>query len=261
VAGTYTSRVNIHFDISQVETFQWVLAIVSAMVIGMSKAGITGFTLMFIPLMAISFGGRASTGLLLPMLCVGDLFAVAWYRRHAEWQYLLKLLPPAVVGLAAGVVVGGRLSDEAFRYLLGGIILALLGMMVWQDLSKKEPQYPQAWWFAIVAGSAAGFTTMIGNAAGAITSIYLLSMRLPKNAFIGTAAWFFLIINLLKVPLQVFFWENISAGTLTFNAIMVPAIAVGAAIGIFAAGKIPERGYRVFVMGMTGVAGLLLFIL
>ena len=112
-----------------------------------------------------------------------------------------------------------------------------------------------------MAGLAAGFTTMIGNAAGAITSIYLLSMRLPKNTFIGTAAWFFLIINLLKVPLQVFFWENISAATLTFNALMVPAIAVGAVIGIIAAGKIPERAYRVFVMVMTGVAGLLLFVL
>ena len=249
------------FDLSQVEAYQWVLAVISAMVIGMSKAGITGLTLMFVPLMAVSFGGRASTGLLLPMLCVGDIFAVSWYRRNAEWRYLLKLLPPAVVGLAAGVAVGGRLSDESFRYLLGGIILVLLGMMVWQDLGKKEPQYPQAWWFAIVAGLAAGFTTMIGNAAGAITSIYLLSMRLPKNAFIGTAAWFFLIINLLKVPLQVFFWENINAATLTFNALMVPAIAVGAVIGIIAAGKIPERAYRVFVMVMTGVAGLLLFVL
>lgn len=249
------------FDLSQVEAHQWALAIVSGMVIGMSKAGLTGLTLMFVPLMAISFGGRASTGILLPMLCVGDIFAVAWYRRNAEWQYLLKLLPPAVVGLAAGVAVGGRLSDDSFRYLLGGIILTLLGMMIWQDVRKKEPQYPQAWWFAIVAGLAAGFTTMIGNAAGAITSVYLLSMRLPKNAFIGTAAWFFLIINLLKVPLQVFFWENISAATLTFNALMVPAIAAGAAIGIFAAGKIRDRAYRVFVMVMTGVGGLLLFVL
>jgi|LSQX01.1.fsa_nt_gb uncharacterized membrane protein YfcA len=249
------------FDISQIETYQWALAIISAMVIGMSKAGITGLTLMFIPLMAISFGGRASTGILLPMLCVGDVFAVAWYRRDAEWRYLLKLLPSAVVGLGAGVAVGGRLSDDSFRFLLGGIILMLLGMMIWQDVQKKEPHYPQAWWFAILAGLAAGFTTMIGNAAGAITSIYLLSMRLPKNGFIGTAAWFFLIVNLLKVPLQVIFWKNISMATLTFDAIMVPAIAVGAAIGIIAAGKIPEKAYRVFVMVMTGVAGVLLFVL
>ncbi len=250
-----------HFDISQVETYAWVLAVVSGMVIGMSKSGITGLTLMFIPLMAISFGGRASTGLLLPMLCVGDIFAVAWYRRNAEWKYLLKLLPSAVVGLAAGVAVGGKLSDTSFRYLLGSIILALLALMVWQDVRKKEPRYPNALWFGIVAGLAAGFTTMIGNAAGAITSIYLLSMRLPKNSFIGTAAWFFLIINLMKVPLQVFFWKNISGDTLAFDAIMIPAIAVGAAIGILAAGKIPERAYRVFIMVMTAVAGLLLFVL
>ncbi len=249
------------FDISQVETYQWVLSIVSGMVIGMSKAGLTGLTLMFIPLMALSFGGKASTGILLPMLCVGDIFAVAWYRRHAEWRYLLKLLPSAVVGIGVGVAVGGGLSDDSFRLLLGGIIMVLLGMMIWQDVYKKETHYPQAWWFAVLAGLAAGFTTMIGNAAGAITSIYLLSMRLPKNAFIGTAAWFFLVVNLLKVPPQVIFWENISASTLMFDAIMIPAIAVGTAIGIIAAGKIPEKAYRVFVMVMTGVAGLLLLVL
>ncbi len=249
------------FDIAQVQTYQWILAIVSGMVIGMSKAGLNGLTLMFIPLMALSFGGKESTGILLPMLCVGDVFAVSWYRRHAETRYLFKLLPSAVVGLAAGVAVGGSLSDTSFRFLLGGIIMALLVLTVLLDVRKKEALYPQAWWFAILAGLAAGFTTMVGNAAGAITSIYLLSMRLPKNAFIGTAAWFFLIINLLKVPLQVFFWKNISAESLTFDAIMIPAIAAGAAIGIAVAGKIPERAYRVFVMVMTGVAGVLLFVL
>lgn len=249
------------FDVSQVEVYQWVLAIVSAMVIGMSKAGLTGLTLMFIPLMALSFGGRASTGILLPMLVVGDIFAVTWYRRNAEWKYLVKLLPSALVGLGVGVAVGGRLSDDSFRYLLGGIILALLALMIWQDVRKKEPHYPQALWFAIVAGLTAGFTTMIGNAAGAIMSIYLLSMRLPKNSFIGTTAWFFLIINLAKVPLQIFFWQNISAETLTFNAIMIPAIAAGAAIGILVAGKFPEQAYRVFVIAMTGLAGLLLVLL
>ena len=250
-----------HFAISQVQTYQWVLAVVSGMVIGMSKSGLTGLTLMFIPLMALSFGSKASTGILLPMLCVGDVFAVSWYRRHAETKYLLKLLPSAVVGIAAGVAVGGSLSDSSFRFLLGGIIVVLLGLMIWQDVRKKETRYPQAWWFSVAAGLAAGFTTMVGNAAGAITSIYLLSMRLPKNAFIGTAAWFFLIVNLLKVPLQVLFWKNISGASLTFDAIMIPAIAAGAAIGITVSGKIPERAYRIFIMVMTGVAALLLFIL
>jgi uncharacterized membrane protein YfcA len=248
------------FDVSQLQYYQWILGIASGAVIGMSKAGLNGMALLFIPLMALSFGGKASTGLLLPMLCVGDIFAVAWYRRHAEVEYLLKLLPSTLIGMGAGVAVGGGLSDNSFRMMLGSIIAVLLGLMIWQDMVKNPVAYPHAWWFAALAGLSAGFTTMVGNAAGAIMSIYLLSMRLPKNAFIGTAAWFFLVVNLLKVPLQIIFWKNISAATLTFDAIMIPAIAAGAFLGVRVAGKIPERAYRIFVMVMTGVAALMLFI-
>jgi uncharacterized membrane protein YfcA len=249
------------FAIGQVHSYQWVLAIASALVIGMSKTGLHGLALLFIPLMALSFGGKASTGLILPMLCVGDVFAVAWYRRHAEVEYLLKLLPSTLVGMGAGVALGGSLSDDSFRIMLGCIIVVLLGLMIWQDMHSGEHLYPQAWWFAALAGSLAGFTTMVGNAAGAIMSIYLLSMRLPKNAFIGTAAWFFLVVNLLKIPLQLLVWKNISVGTLTFDALMIPAIAAGAFIGVRVAGKMPERAYRIFVMVMTGVAALMLFVL
>jgi uncharacterized membrane protein YfcA len=249
-----------HFDISQLQTYQWALAIVSGVVIGMSKSGLNGLALLFSPLMALSFGGKASTGILLPMLCVGDIFAVAWYRRHAEAGYLLRLLPSTLIGMGAGVAVGGSLSDGSFRMMLGGIIVILLGLMIWQDTQKNKVAYPEAWWFAAVAGLMAGFTTMVGNAAGAIMSIYLLSMRLPKKAFIGTAAWFFLTVNLLKVPLQIVFWKNIGIATLTFDAIMIPGIAAGAFIGVKVSGKIPERAYRIFVMVMTGVAALMLFL-
>ena len=130
--------------------------------------------------------------------------------------------------------------------------------MIWQDANDKENLYPSAWWFSALAGFLAGFTTMIGNAAGTVMSIYLLSMRLPKNTFIGTAAWFFLIINLLKIPLQIYFWKNISPATLAFDAAMIPAIAAGAFIGFKVTGKIPERAYRVFVIVMTGVAAVML---
>jgi uncharacterized protein len=246
------------FDISQLQTYQWVLAITSGMVIGMAKTGLSGLTLFFIPLMALSFGGRASTGIILPMLCVGDIFAVAWYRRHGEMKYILKLLPSTLCGLGAGVLVGSSLSDNAFRIMLGSIILALLALMIWQDASDKKNLYPSAWWFSALAGFLAGFTTMIGNAAGTVMSIYLLSMRLPKNTFIGTAAWFFMTINLLKIPLQIYFWNNIGLATLAFDAIMIPVIAAGAFIGFKVTGKIPEKAYRIFVIVMTGVAAVML---
>jgi uncharacterized protein len=248
------------FALSHVQPYQWALAIVSGMVIGMSKAGLSGLNLLFTPLMALSFGGRASTGILLPMLCVGDVFAVAWYRRNVEAKYLLKLLPSTLVGIGVGVLVGGSISDTAFRMMLGGIIAMLLVLMIWQDTRKSEPSYPHAWWFAVLAGLLAGFTTMVGNVAGAIMFMYLLSMRLPKKVFIGTAAWFFLVVNLIKIPLQLLVWNNISAATLTFDAIMIPAIAVGAFLGVVLAGKIPERAFRIFVMAMTAVAVVTLFI-
>jgi uncharacterized membrane protein YfcA len=249
-----------NFDISQLHNYQWVLGIASGLVIGMAKTGLSGLTLFFIPLMALSFGGRASTGILLPMLCVGDFLAVALYRQHGEGKYILKLLPSTLCGMGAGVMVGSNLSDNAFRIMLGSIILFLLAMMIWQDTSKKKNIFPSTWWFSVLAGLLAGFATMIGNAAGPVMSVYLLSMRLPKNTFIGTAAWFFLIINLLKIPLQIFFWKNISASSLIFGVIMIPAIAAGAFIGFRVTGKIPERAYRVFVIVMTGVSSVMLFL-
>jgi uncharacterized protein len=248
-----------NFNISELQTHQWVLGIASGLVIGMAKTGLSGLTLFFIPLMAISFGGRASTGILLPMLCVGDFLAVALYRQHGEGKYILKLLPSTLCGMGVGVVVGRSLSDNAFRIMMGGIILFLLAMMIWQDASRKNKSFPSAWWFSVLTGLLAGFATMIGNAAGPVMSVYLLSMRLPKNTFIGTAAWFFLIINLLKIPLQVFFWKNISTASMTFDAIMIPIIAVGAFIGFRVTGKIPERAYRIFVITMTGLSAAMLF--
>lgn len=248
-----------NFDISQLHTYQWALGIASGLVIGMAKTGLSGLALFFIPLMALSFGNRESTGILLPMLCVGDIFAVAWYHHHGEMKYILKLLPSTACGIVAGVAVGSGLSDRAFGIVLGGIILGLLALMIWQDAGKKENQYPSAWWFSALAGLLAGFTTMIGNAAGPVMSTYLLSMRLPKNNFIGTTAWFFLIINLLKVPMQIYFWKNIGLETLAFDALMIPVIAAGALIGFRITGKIPERAYRIFVVLMTGLSAFMLF--
>lgn len=248
------------FELSALEPYQWALGILSGLVIGAAKTGLNGLNLMFVPLNAIAFGSRASTGIILPMLCAGDILAVAWYRRHAEISYLLKLLPWTFAGIGIGVFVGAGIPDSAFKVMLGSIIVALLLLMLWQDRRGKAALYPQAWWFSALAGLLAGFTTMVGNAAGAVMSIYLLTMRLPKNAFIGTAAWFFLVVNLSKVPLQLFVWKNISAATLQYDAMMIPAIVVGAFLGVALTGKIPERAYRIFILAMTGFAALLMLL-
>jgi uncharacterized membrane protein YfcA len=240
------------------QPWQWALTSVSGFIVGLSKTGLSGLGLIFVPMMALAFGAKASTGVLLPILNMGDVFAVSYYRRHADTKKLFALLPWALVGLGAGVTVGATMPDLAFKRLLGGVVLVLLALMIWQEFRKDQESVPTARWFPVLAGLSAGFTTMIGNAAGPVMSLYLLSMRLPKNAFIGTSAWFFLILNLVKVPLQIVFWHNISMASFVIDLAILPAIALGAWVGLKIVGKIPERVFKILVLVMTGVSALAL---
>jgi uncharacterized membrane protein YfcA len=239
--------------------FQWVLSGLSAFTVGLSKTGLPGLGLVFVPMMAIAFGAKVSTGVLLPILNMGDLFAVSYYRRSADVPKLFSLLPWALAGLAAGVTVGQSMPDREFKLMLGIVVLVLLALMIWQEFRKSDT-VPSGWWFPAVAGFAAGFTTMVGNAAGPVMSLYLLAMRLPKNAYIGTSAWFFLILNLIKVPLQIVFWHNISWASFAIDVCVLPAIALGAWLGVKITGKIPEKAFKILVMAMTGVSAVFLLL-
>jgi uncharacterized membrane protein YfcA len=197
--------------------WQTVAVIFSGLCIGISKTGLNGVTTIMVPILALIFGAKESTGVVLPMLCFADLLAVIYYRRNAEWKYILRLLPWALAGFALALVVDRFVPPKGFKILIGASIFAGLGVMFWNDRRGRDAAVPSAWWFAAVFGILGGFSTMIGNAAGPIMSVFLLSVRLPKTSFVGTAAWFFLIINYLKLPLQYFAWHNISAGTLLLD--------------------------------------------
>jgi uncharacterized membrane protein YfcA len=193
------------------------------------------------------------------MLCIADVFAVRSYNRHAQWNFLVKLLPWTLLGIGIGVLVGDWISDEVFKEIMAIIIFICLGLMIWQD-TRKKIKIPEAWWFSAIVGLAGGFATMIGNAAGPIMAVYLLSMHLPKNSYIGTAAWFFLIINFLKLPLHAFIWDTITWPSLMLDLSMTPAIALGAFMGIYLVKKIPEKPYRIFIIVTTGLSALTLLV-
>lgn len=235
------------------------LLLVSGLMTGMTKTGITGLGLVSVPLMALAFGARESTGVLLPMLIMADVVAVVYYHRSADWKLIVRILPPAVVGIGIGIVTGKVISAETFRLLLSLVVLAMILVMAVRDLGRKQREVPHQWWFAGILGLAGGFATMIGNAAGPVFAVYLLAMRLPKNAFIGTGAWFFLIINLFKVPFHVWIWETISWQTLEYAFLALPVILLGGFLGIRLVRLFPEKVYRWFVIITTCLsAGLLL---
>lgn len=232
---------------------------VVALLIGMAKTGVHGAGMMAVPILAAAFGGHASSGLLLPMLCMADVFAVLYYHRHASWRYLKLLFPWAAIGVVMGTIVGHYIDDKVFKMIMACIIIVSVVIMIWLERASKKdiPDYP---WFAAIMGIAGGFTSMVGNLAGSVMAVYLLSMRLPKNVYIGTTAWFFMVVNWFKVPFHIFSWRTITVQSFLLDIMMLPAIAVGAWLGIVIVRQIPERVYRWFIITMTMVAATYMLI-
>ncbi len=238
---------------------QWALVGLSGLLIGMNKAGLMGVAMAAIPIMAGIFGAQLSVGVILPMLITADVVAVLYYRRHAEWGVVVRLLPWTLVGVGIGAVVGDIIPDESFRMLLAIVVLTGLVLLVYKEVMHRDVHVPEKWWIAAILGLVAGFATMVGNAAGPITALYLLSMGMTKNQFIGTGAWFYFIVNVLKVPFHVFLWGTITFDTVLINLLAIPIIVAGGFLGLFLVRFFRERPYRIFIIVATAVISVRLF--
>jgi len=210
---------------------KWVLASVTALFTGIAKTGIPALGILLAPLFAEVLPARISTGALLPLLITADAFAVIFWRRHGSWKHLVRLLPWAVAGIVAGCFAMGRIDDQQMRSVMGAIA---------------------------IAGFLAGATPMIANAAGPVTMIYLLSMRLPKEEFNGTSAWYFFILNWLKVPFSMNL-GLITAQSLTFDAVLAGGVVAGAFAGLYLAKRIPEKAFIIAVQVLTLAAAIKMF--
>ncbi len=250
---------NILINISLSYT-HWIVIGVCAILIGMSKTGVPGVSMVVVPALAMIFGGKASTGVLLPILITADLFAVIYYHRHTEWKPLLKTLPWAFLGLILALWIGALVNDQQFKQIIAFSVLLSLGLMIWNDLDYKKNDITGYPWFAAVFGILGGFATMIGNVAGPVFAIYLLALHLPKKNYIGTTAWFFAIINISKLPMQYFVWNNIHAETVLIDLLAVPFVMLGAFIGIKVVRSIKDQTYRWAVVAVTFISALLIFI-
>lgn len=237
----------------------WMLICLAAFIIGLSKAGLKGIDMMNVTIMAIVIGGKASTGIVLPLLCVADIIAVSYYNRHAQWKHFWKLLPWMIVGILIGVFTGKDLNEAVFRKIMAIIIMLTVVIMVWLEL-RKSPLVPENKLFASGLGLASGFTTMLGNLAGAFSNIYFLAMRMPKNDFIGTAAWVFLVINLFKLPFQIIYWKNITLSSLQIDLFLLPAMLIGFWAGLQLVAKIKDDGYRKVILALTLAGAIVIFL-
>lgn len=241
------------------DTFTWqqlVLGGLAAFLVGLSKTGVPGLGILTVLVMAFIFGARASVGILLPLLIAGDIFAIAYYRRHAQWPYLLRMAPAVVAGLLLGWVLLRLLPASVFGPLLGAMILALLLVDVLRRCGYLTV-VPHSRRFIFTMGCLAGLATTLGNAAGPVMGIYLVSLNLPKEKLMGTNAWFFFLVNSTKVPL--FVTQNppmIDKHGMIFDACVIPLVVLGAMTGVKILPKIPQKQFEIIILVLAGLAAV-----
>lgn len=235
----------------------WWVLIVCAILIGFCKTSFAAIGTIVVPIMALAFGAKPSTGLILPILCLADLGAIIYYRRSCSWNHLFKLLIWAVIGLFVGIAVDYLIPSGWFKYLLAFSIFISVAALVINEMKGNSASL-QKGWVLPTYGVMGGFATMIGNAAGPIMSVYMLSAKMPKLVFVGTSAWFFMAINYIKLPLQIWVWDNITYTSVLIGVIMIPFILIGSILGIYLVKVVPEELYRKIVIWITLISALVL---
>ena len=242
----------------------WVWLALAGMLVGVAKTAINGVGSVAVVIFAAVLPARESTGAILPLLLCGDVIAVAWYRRHADWGTIWRLLPGVLPGLFLGAWFLSVVDDALMRRTIALILLVMCTGQLWQLLHRagpasNEPARAQHGVVTLGVGATAGFATMTANAAGPVTTIYLIRAGLPVLRMIGTGAWFYLVVNLAKVPFSAGL-GLITPASLVRDALLLPALVAGAVLGILLVGRLRQRQFEVAALGFSAATAVLLLV-
>lgn len=245
------------------EIQQYLLIALGALFVGLGKGGLPGLGNLTVVFFAIALPAKASVGILLPILISADLIAVVVYRRHALWPYIIKLTPSMVLGIVAGFLLFDRVDDAQLRFLIGLILLTMTAVHFarkWLRRHQSEQdQLVQHPVFVAATGVIGGFATMVANAAGPVSSLYFIASGLPKYAYIGTAAWFFLLVNCFKVPFMLHL-GILNAASLRFSASFMLFSVLGAMLAPLVVRRINQSVFEILVWVFVVIGGLKLII-
>ncbi|SFR57297.1 sulfite exporter TauE/SafE family protein [Microbacterium azadirachtae] len=238
----------------------WILLAIAGTVVGLSKTALPGANTVSVAIFAALLPARTSTGALLLLLIVGDLFALLTWRRHAHWPTLLRLAPAVAAGLVLGAVFLSVAGNAVVRPVIGAILLTMVAITLWRRRrTAAAPEGAAHLGTTLGYGALGGFTTMVANAGGPVMSMYFLAMRTPVKVFLGTAAWFFAIVNIVKVPVLAGL-GLITVPVLLMDAVLVPMVVIGALFGRWLIPRIHQALFDRIVLILTVLGALYLLI-
>lgn len=242
-------------------TLLWL--VLAAVLVGVAKTAISGVGAVAVVIFAAVLPARESTGAILPLLICGDLVAVAWYRRHADWPVLGRLLLGVLPGMALGAWFLAVVDDSHMRRAIGLILLVMCGLQLWQRSRGSGVPLPGSGRphgaLTLTMGAVAGFATMTANAAGPVTTLYLLMAGLAMLQLIGTGAWFYLVVNVAKLPVSVGL-GLVTPTSLALDLLLVPAMVAGGVAGILLVRRIRQHQFELVALVFSGVAAAALLV-
>jgi uncharacterized membrane protein YfcA len=247
-------------DVSDLQLYQWGLLLLCGLLIGVAKTGVPGVGILVVPLMAMLFPSRTSTGILLGMLICADVFAAIYYRYSVQWKMVWQLLPGTIVGVAGAALIMKSVTDNQLRPIIGVIVLVMLSGRYASNLLSSGTResldaFKTHWVVSTFFGGLAGFTSMLANAAGPVMTMYLLTLKLDKKRFVGLNAWYFFLLNWIKVPFSAG-QDLINTQSLLIDAAAFPAIAAGAFLGVWLLNKLPQKAFEIIITLLTAAAAV-----
>jgi hypothetical protein len=247
-----------HFSV-----WSWLAAFAGAFLVGISKTGFSGAGILVVALFAQIMPARASTGVVLPLLISGDIIAVTTFRRHAVWRHVIRMLPWSMTGVVIGYFAMSHIDDAGTKRLIAIVLIVLTLVQIVKKYRDSRadvavdplPTGPAHILYVASMGLLAGFTTMTANAAGPIMILYLLAMGLPKMEFVGTGAWYFLIVNVFKVPFSMG-QGLINPESILFDLKLIPACIVGALIGRLFVQRINQNAFEILALTFAVIGAI-----
>ena len=232
------------------------LVLCAGFIMGLDKGGIKPVGVVSMFLITTIVSPAEMLGILAPLLLIGEVYPAFHYRKSRQRAAVHAVMPWVFLGLAAGGIIGRHMDAHGFSIVIAIFILLMALLLTFSEFGHLDFPQQADGAMTVILGFLAGLSSILGNAAGAVTNLYFLHKTDSKNAFLGSGSYLYIFINLIKIVIYLLFWSVFSRISLLFSLIMLPALLAGVIAATLIIRIVPEKVYRMLVIASVYYAGI-----